>query len=77
MRWNLPPDPKLGEVRFRKKFAWVPTETSDRVKVWLERYIIVERYECGFGHCYWTSKKTYDMPTFIAHRLKGTLFNNS
>lgn len=45
MRWNLKPEPKVGEWRTRIRFAWWPVTLSRGERVWLERYVSVERLE--------------------------------
>lgn len=71
MRWKLPPKPKLGDRRVVKKFAWTPYVTSDRVKVWLERYVREEQYDSGYGDYYWKLLRSSDIPTYVALRLQG------
>lgn len=53
MRWKIPPEPKTGDVRHIKKFAWTPVYAYDEGgnlwKIWLEHYLIQEKY--GEGMC--------------------------
>lgn len=43
MKWKAKTKPALGQRRYRKKFAWVPTVVENH-KVWLETYGIEELY---------------------------------
>ena len=36
--------PKRGDIRERIKFAWLPTECDDGVRLWLEYVHVVECY---------------------------------
>lgn len=50
--------PRHGDTRIREKFAWLPTEMSDGVTVWLEFYLLRERFHhssdrTGSAHRYW------------------------
>lgn len=53
MRWKIPQDPKVGDTRHIKKFAWLPVfaydEEGNTWKVWFEHYLIQEKY--GEGMC--------------------------
>jgi hypothetical protein len=44
MKWKtVKPVPKHGEIRTRRKIAWLPVEVQDHT-VWLETYQITEQY---------------------------------
>lgn len=66
MRWKVKPKhptPKIHEVRYVMKFAWLPKRTENQI-VWLEKYLAKEWYAltCDFsGYPYydWIEKK-YD-----------------
>jgi hypothetical protein len=44
MRWKHKADPREGDVRNIRKFAWKPTVVGE-YKVWLEFYHIVQQYQ--------------------------------
>ena len=47
MRWKTKPTapmPKINEVRYVTKFAWLPKKSNDEM-VWLERCQVKERFE--------------------------------
>jgi hypothetical protein len=58
MKWEIIDDsPKIGEVRFKTKFAWLPTRVLSKLtntdhRIWLELYIeeqeYVRQYELGW-----------------------------
>jgi hypothetical protein len=43
MRWKADPTPKEGDIRYRNKFAWFPTQIGNEI-VWLERFGIHQKY---------------------------------
>jgi hypothetical protein len=57
MRWEIVNNtPKLGEVRFKTKFAWLPTRVISKLTdtdhmIWFELYIEEQMYikEHGWG----------------------------
>ena len=45
MQWKLP---EVGTMRIRTRFAIFPTSIpSDNVKIWLQRYYVVQEYYSG------------------------------
>lgn len=44
MRWKTKPEPKIGDSRWVKKFAWIPARLDSDVKVWLESYYVKQEY---------------------------------
>jgi len=54
MRWRIRriKNPKLGEVGWGTKFAFLPTQTDDGQTVWLERYLVQYVYDSYFP--FWT-----------------------
>lgn len=44
--------PKNGQRRRRKVFAWLPTQIGD-VRLWLESYIVVEEFNEVIGTGGW------------------------
>jgi hypothetical protein len=58
MKWEIIDDsPKIGEVRFKTKFAWLPTRVLSKLtntdhRIWFELYIeeqeYVKQYELGW-----------------------------
>lgn len=49
MRWTPRPEPQVGDWRTRTGFAWWPVTLSTGERVWLERYVVVERWEEVLG----------------------------
>ena len=48
MMWKAKPRPKIGDIRVRRKFAWLPMEFSVcdiEHYVWLETYQVTEQFE--------------------------------
>ncbi len=43
MKWKIKQEPKLGNIRCRRVFAWMPTVVGEYI-VWLERYEVKEEY---------------------------------
>lgn len=67
MRWKTKQDPKLGDTRWVKKFAWFPVETASGDSLWMESYYVEEVCEnllCGTkeeGYCWhnkWVTQQT-------------------
>ena len=44
MRRDIEPEPKLGDIRIKIKFAWLPTKIENKM-IWLEKYKSVQGYE--------------------------------
>lgn len=44
MRWTVPKVPRLDDVRERTVFAWLPTRLDDDTMIWLDAYLVRERY---------------------------------
>lgn len=44
MKWKIKKEPKEGDFRCRKKFAWFPTQVKEYI-VWLESYEVKEVYQ--------------------------------
>lgn len=50
MRWEIiDTAPKAGDVRFKTKFAWLPTTVLSKItmtdhKIWLELYLEEQQY---------------------------------
>jgi hypothetical protein len=50
MKWEIVNNaPKLGEIRFKTKFAWLPTRVISKLtdtdhRIWLELYIEEQEY---------------------------------
>ena len=42
MRWKTKQTPKVGDIRQRFPFAWLPTKAG-QYTVWLERYWVKEK----------------------------------
>jgi len=40
----------LGSHRSSFKFAWVPIKTTDNNTVWLEKYLVIQRYSDYIMH---------------------------
>ena len=51
---------KAGSTRQTIRFAWLPVETKDNKIVWLERYLLTERFETSFSQAYSTITYEYD-----------------
>lgn len=59
MKWEITDNtPKIGDIRFKTKFAWLPTTVLSKItmtdhKIWLELYIeeqqYVREYQQGWG----------------------------
>lgn len=72
MRWEIIDDsPKLGDVRFKTKFAFLPTRVLSKITdtdhiIWLELYIEEQQYKrivafdvpTAFEDCWVTVAKT-------------------
>lgn len=43
MKWKKKPEPKVGDIKIVKSFAWVPTLVGEEW-IWLEWFYT--RYEC-------------------------------
>jgi hypothetical protein len=59
MKWEIIDDaPKLGDVRFKTKFAWLPTRVISKLTdtdhmIWFELYIEeqeYQRYKSGYTY---------------------------
>ena len=52
MKWEIVNNtPKLGEIRFKTKFAWLPTRVISKLTdtdhmIWFELYIEEQEYKC-------------------------------
>lgn len=44
MKFSIESKPKLDSIRVTTKFAWLPTRTDDNYIVWLEFYMLTEKY---------------------------------
>ncbi len=44
MKWKIKKEPKEGDFRCRRKFAWFPTEVGEYI-VWWELYEVKEVYQ--------------------------------
>lgn len=50
MRWEIKDDsPKPGDIRFRTRFAWLPTRVLNKITmtdhmIWLELYLEEQEY---------------------------------
>jgi hypothetical protein len=61
MKWEIINNsPKMGEIRFKTKFAWLPTRVISKLTdtdhmIWLELYIEEQEYKCTLDgwNCYW------------------------
>ena len=55
MRWEITDNtPKIGDVRFKTKFAWLPTTVLSKItmtdhKIWLELYLEEQVYKIHHG----------------------------
>jgi hypothetical protein len=55
MRWEIiDKKPKPGDVKFKTKFAWLPTKVLSKVTmtdhiIWLELYIEEQQYVTKYG----------------------------
>ncbi len=72
MKWEIIDDaPKLGDVRFRTRFAWLPTRVISKLTdtdhmIWFELYIEEQQYKrvvdfdipAAFEDCWVTVAKT-------------------
>ena len=72
MKWEIIDDsPKIGEVRFKTKFAWLPTRVLSKLtntdhRIWFELYIEEQEYKriaafdmpVAFEDCWVTVAKT-------------------
>lgn len=53
MRWEIIDNtPKIGDVRFKTRFAWLPTRVMSKITmtdhmIWLELYVEEQEY----AHC--------------------------
>lgn len=65
MRWKKPQEPKAGDVRTRRLFAWKPKTIGD-VVVWLEFYAIRERYytPVGGNPGWWSHHETVTLDVY-------------
>lgn len=44
MRWALAAEPRIGQLRVRSRFAWLPTVIGANV-LWLERFYVTEEVQ--------------------------------
>lgn len=51
MRRKIKPKPSRDDIREFERFAFIPTKLDDDFLVWLEFYVVVEKYT------FWTNKK--------------------
>ena len=60
MRWKIASEPKVGDVRFKRKFAWFPVRVKFRGEscyIWLEHYLATQQFteivvrEGMFSYC--------------------------
>jgi hypothetical protein len=59
MRWR---ETKVGETRRVVKFAFLPTLiTDEKIWVWLERYVVIQKYYYSKFECeyYWLNSKMF------------------
>jgi len=58
MKWEIiDKRPKVGEIRFKTKFAWLPTIVLSKLtntdhRIWLELYIAEQEYVSEFDGMY-------------------------
>lgn len=56
MKWEIKNDkPRPGDVRFKTRFAWLPTVVLSKLtltdhRIWLELYIEEQEYMRGLTH---------------------------
>lgn len=52
MRWKVKKEPKDGDERWCKRFAWSPVNarchTEDRYWIWLEKYHQYQKYSVSY-----------------------------
>jgi len=76
VKWKTnKPEPKEGEIRFARRFAWLPTgchDDHDEYTVWLETYEAMEVYtrvyrgiETTFPTYKWIAKKNTPLFAWI------------
>jgi hypothetical protein len=61
MRWEITNnEPKIGEIRFKTKFAFFPIKVLNKITltdhiIWLELYIEEQEYRTSYstGESYW------------------------
>lgn len=71
MRWEIthPVKPEPGEIRFKTRFAWLPTTVLSKITytdhvIWLELYVEEQEYVASLGfdgnivHTWHTVSKT-------------------
>ena len=71
MKWEITRNtkPEIGDVRFKTRFAWLPTRVLSKITmtdhmVWLQFYLEEQEYMKGFGYdgeiieCWFTVAKT-------------------
>jgi hypothetical protein len=67
MRWEIiDKSPKIGDIRFKTKFAWLPTIVLSKLtntdhRIWLELYIEEQEYKRSihdFEYYWYTVAKT-------------------
>ena len=44
MKWTIKPKPKVGDIKYKIKFALFPTKVENKW-VWLESYIAIYKFE--------------------------------
>ena len=65
MKWKVDSKPKEGNIRYRRKFAWLPVHCyidAEMYYIWLETYKVKE--------CY---KKALDNSGFYRYKLQWKL----
>lgn len=57
MKWEITRNtkPEIGDVRFKTRFAWLPTRVLSKITmtdhmVWLQFYVEEQEYMKGFGY---------------------------
>jgi hypothetical protein len=60
MRWKTSEQPKDGDTRIVRRYAYTPTNLDDGYTVWLESYYAVEKWRVihFYGQNHWKLIKT-------------------
>jgi hypothetical protein len=60
MKWLTPAQPKHGDKRFRKVFAWFPIKCDDGTTRWLETLYVEETWfqSSTRSHWHWWGKQS-------------------
>lgn len=62
MKWKRP---EPGEIKIKKRFAWLPTKADDDYVYWLE--FVYKHYVCKMFHGNWNDSLEWKLTKITKH----------